>query len=194
MKGKDLFDASIWADPLRTSVFYTFATSLRQKIRDVKPTRSHHFISHLRDRGKLVRCYTQNIDQIEEKVGLSTSLKDGPGNKGRFSRRSTANSAQLNKMVEEPLVGGSDSSTTEKAGQPGRDSIQQSENPSSQDIPGTELPKSSSQTARRSSPPRSGVECVFLHGSLEQLRCFQCGRVCSWDDSEREMETLGAAT
>ncbi|PHH86917.1 hypothetical protein CDD83_9576 [Cordyceps sp. RAO-2017] len=101
MKGKDLFDAAIWSDPLRTSVFYTFATSLRQKIRTAEPSSSHRFISHLRDRGKLVRCYTQNIDQIEEKVGLSTCLQDGPGSRGRFSRRSTATANQLGKMVEE---------------------------------------------------------------------------------------------
>lgn len=34
------------------------------------------------------------------------------------------------------------------------------------------------------------MECVFLHGSLELLRCSLCGRVCSWDDQERESETL----
>ncbi|PKS05999.1 hypothetical protein jhhlp_007832 [Lomentospora prolificans] len=90
IKGRDLFDASIWSCPIRTSVFYTFATTLRQKAREVSPTTSHHFISHLRDRGKLVRCYTQNIDRIEEKVGLTTALDRGPGQKSRFSnRRST---------------------------------------------------------------------------------------------------------
>lgn len=87
IKGRDLFDASIWACPVRTSVFYTFATTLRQKVRDVTPTSSHLFISHLRDRGKLVRCYTQNIDRIEEKVGLSTRLERGPGHRSRFSTR-----------------------------------------------------------------------------------------------------------
>ncbi|KAI8305380.1 hypothetical protein K4K59_012219 [Colletotrichum sp. SAR11_240] len=107
IKGRDLFDASIWADPLRTSVFYTFATTLRQKVKDVQPTASHHFIGHLRNRGKLVRCYTQNIDQIEEKEKKS-----------------------------------------------------------------------------------SGVECVFLHGSLESLRCFLCGKICDWDDEGRAHETL----
>ncbi|CAI4213157.1 unnamed protein product [Parascedosporium putredinis] len=55
IKGRDLFDASIWACPVRTSVFYTFATTLRQKARDVSPTTSHHFIGHLRDRGSWSR-------------------------------------------------------------------------------------------------------------------------------------------
>ncbi|KAM4066223.1 sir2 family protein [Hirsutella rhossiliensis] len=127
MKGKDLFDATIWSDPIRTSVFYTFATSLRQKIKMAEPSSSHRFISHLRDRGKLVRCYTQNIDQIEEKLQIS-SIKCHPR----------------------------------------------------QDL----------QTGLKRDLRRSGVECVFLHGSLELLRCFLCGNVCSWDDDEREAETL----
>ncbi|KAI6778053.1 uncharacterized protein J7T54_007661 [Emericellopsis cladophorae] len=145
IKGKDLFDAQIWADPKKTSVFYTFATSLRQKVRDCQPTASHHFIRHLKDRGKLVRCYTQNIDRIEEKVGLSTSLSEGPGDKGRFSRRSTANASQLSKMVREAAHG-------------------------SQQPP--------------AAPPAAGVECVYLHGSLETLACFRCKLESSWDGLE----------
>jgi NAD-dependent histone deacetylase SIR2 len=195
MKGKDLFDAAIWSDPLRTSVFYTFATTLRQKIKDVKPTSSHRFIGHLRDRGKLVRCYTQNIDQIEEKVGLSTSLKDGPGLRGRFSRRSTANAAQLNKMVEE--ASGATDAPTDQSSEPAPESSQP---PTNQSLEETNAVKpEEDSTADQSKPTtaslkreasRSGVECVFLHGSLEQLRCFLCGRVCSWDDADREHETL----
>ena len=199
MKGKDLFDASIWADPLRTAVFYTFATSLRQKVKEVEPTSSHRFISHLRDRGKLVRCYTQNIDQIEEKVGLSTSLQDGPGSRGRFSRKSTANMNQLSKMVEEASASSSNSGSSDKLQQLSDESSQQTQGG---EADGTVTPTSveGEQTSSDASKvpqkhprrdlPRSGVECVFLHGSLEQLRCFLCGRVCSWDDDHRERETL----
>ncbi|KAI9172589.1 Hercynylcysteine sulfoxide lyase [Paramyrothecium foliicola] len=195
MKGKDLFDAAIWSDPLRTSVFYTFATSLRQKIKDIKPTSSHRFISHLRDRGKLVRCYTQNIDQIEEKVGLSTCLTDGPGSRGRFSRRSTANATQLNKMVEEAADTSTDT-PAEKADE-AEEHSQQASNQSQEENSGVKTEEDSATaepktatTAMKRETSRSGVECVFLHGSLEQLRCFLCGRVCSWDDADREVETL----
>ncbi|KAK7420449.1 NAD-dependent deacetylase hst3 [Neonectria magnoliae] len=198
MKGKDLFDAAIWADPIRTSVFYTFATTLRQKVKDIEPTSSHRFISHLRDRGKLVRCYTQNIDQIEEKVGLSTSLKAGPGSRGRFSRRSTANVAQLHKMVEEASSVATDQG--EKSQQTSDSELnQQSQSSQSEgtETPAVQEPEQSSQESTkvlqknpRRELPRSGVECVFLHGSLELLRCFLCGRVCSWDDEDRELETM----
>ena len=181
MKGKDLFDASIWSDPLRTSVFYTFATSLRQKIRDCEPTTSHRFISHLRDRGKLVRCYTQNIDRIEEKVGLSTSLQDGAGSKGRFSRRSTANFAQLSKMVDE--VNDSKNGSAPSASQ--SQSEDGTRTPTDAETPNAEAPKAPKLEPSRS----SGVECVFLHGSLECLRCFRCGLNTVWDDG-REKETM----
>ncbi|KAM0425085.1 hypothetical protein ACHAPT_009645 [Fusarium lateritium] len=200
MKGKDLFDASIWADPLRTSVFYTFATTLRQKVKEVEPTGSHRFISHLRDRGKLVRCYTQNIDQIEEKVGLSTCLNDGPGSRGRFSRKSTANLNQLNKMVDE-VSGSADSSSSEKPQHSSdteatRSQTSQSQSDGtvtpSQAEPDQSQPEASKPPAKnpRRELPKSGVECVFLHGSLELLRCFLCGRVCSWDDQDRQLETM----
>ncbi|KAB5540263.1 hypothetical protein GE09DRAFT_1192039 [Coniochaeta sp. 2T2.1] len=93
IKGRDLFDASIWADPVRTSVFYTFATTLRQKARDVTPTTSHRFLSVLRDQRKLVRCYTQNIDRLEDRIGLATRLELGAGSRQRFSAKAWRKSA-----------------------------------------------------------------------------------------------------
>ncbi|KAG7142318.1 NAD-dependent histone deacetylase HST3 like protein [Verticillium longisporum] len=119
--------------------------------RDVQPTASHLFISHLRDRGKLVRCYTQNIDQIEEKVGLSTSLQQGPGSRGRFSRKS---------------AGGFSA-------------------PSSQGGEGE-----ANESIVKRDAANGGVECVFLHGSLQSLRCFLCGRIYEWDEGGRSVETL----
>jgi NAD-dependent SIR2 family protein deacetylase len=35
-----------------------------------------------------------------------------------------------------------------------------------------------------------GVECVFLHGSLELLRCFRCGLTVPWEIDDRLQETL----
>lgn len=347
IKGRELFDASIWACPVRTSVFYTFATTLRQKVRDVTPTSSHLFIGHLRDRGKLVRCYTQNIDRIEEKVGLSTALDRGPGHRSRFSRRapalSRANSGAIDsaaadtglssssvsgqgephsshgmfhsyialprRFMEQPQAnhvpatnsrdpphgqqeaahtgredggpgslrqgqpdpdvsgapdgtaangarsrgpdapaGRSDNSsdagssegnpgtagrpnaagagpqrgsaltanglptsrcdgpqaptdgstsaatevpsTTRQSQEPRRPVLEAAEGPaSSQESsggleagPGASKPKD----GQRQSSPSSGVECVFLHGSLECLRCFRCRRVCEWEGREEQ--------
>ena len=89
LKGRDLFDCMVWSDPFTTSIFYMFISSLRQKIRtDVKSTtRTHKFLRTLRDGGRLVRCYTQNIDCLEEREGLVTNLALGAGSKARFSSR-----------------------------------------------------------------------------------------------------------
>lgn len=89
MKGKDLFDSIIWTDKLTTSIFYTFISSLRQKIiKDVKEsTDTHMFIRALRDGGRLVRNYTQNIDMLERLAGLCTELERGAGTRGRFNRK-----------------------------------------------------------------------------------------------------------
>ncbi|KFY24726.1 hypothetical protein V493_05051 [Pseudogymnoascus sp. VKM F-4281 (FW-2241)] len=87
MKGKDLFDSIIWTDKLTTSIFYTFISSLRQKItKDVKSgTDTHKFIRALRDGGRLVRNYTQNIDMLETLEGLTAELSRGTGARGRFN-------------------------------------------------------------------------------------------------------------
>lgn len=89
LKGKDLFDSIIWSDALTTSIFYTFISSLRQKIlNEVKnTTETHKFIRALRDTGRLVRNYTQNIDMLESREGLCTELERGTGNRTRFSQK-----------------------------------------------------------------------------------------------------------
>ncbi|KAL8688723.1 MAG: hypothetical protein Q9218_005438 [Villophora microphyllina] len=91
VRGKDLFDARIWKDLTSTSVFYTFIASLRKKIRDeVKQTTpTHRFIRTIRDSRKLVRCYTQNIDGLESRLGLCMDLDRGKGIKSRFGKPST---------------------------------------------------------------------------------------------------------
>jgi NAD-dependent SIR2 family protein deacetylase len=86
LKGRDLFDSLIWSDPLTTSIFYMFISRLRQKIQNdiTNTTPTHKFLRTLRDGGRLVRSYTQNIDSLEEREGLSTDLTLGAGNRSRF--------------------------------------------------------------------------------------------------------------
>ncbi|CAG8961712.1 hypothetical protein HYFRA_00006252 [Hymenoscyphus fraxineus] len=86
MKGRDLFDSMVWQDPFTTSIFYMFISSLRQKIQNdvTTTTETHAFIRTLRDGGRLVRNYTQNIDCLEERLGLCTELTRGPGHRARF--------------------------------------------------------------------------------------------------------------
>ncbi|THH23088.1 hypothetical protein EUX98_g8094 [Antrodiella citrinella] len=70
LKGRDLFDASLFRDPTSTSVFYTFISQLKHSIDQAAPSPTHHFIKTLDSKHKLLRSYTQNIDGLEERAGL----------------------------------------------------------------------------------------------------------------------------
>lgn len=89
LKGKDLFSSDVWKDPESASTFYTFIASLRKKIRDEvkQSTAAHRFIRTLRDSRRLIRCYTQNIDGLEAREGLCTTLERGKGSRSRFTRK-----------------------------------------------------------------------------------------------------------
>jgi len=214
MKGRDLFDAQIWSCPIKTSVFYTFISTLRQKVREAQPTKSHYFVSVLRDSRKLVRCYTQNIDQLEERVGLTTSLSLGAGSRYRFSTRAgrgtraskgsevAADESQLQSQKEEDT----NDSQVLKEGQTSQPSPKLEQDDGAKSLPtasqslesgtdadgATSKSSSSLTSASVSAPPgpNRGVECVFLHGSLAELRCFVCARTASWDEESRMADTL----
>ncbi|KAJ3046061.1 hypothetical protein HDV00_003810 [Rhizophlyctis rosea] len=70
LRGKDLFDASLFRDPESTALFYTFMAELKAIISQAKVTPTHEFIKHLDDRDQLLRCYTQNIDCLEHRLGM----------------------------------------------------------------------------------------------------------------------------
>ncbi|KAL3965705.1 hypothetical protein ACCO45_000013 [Purpureocillium lilacinum] len=53
------------------------ALELRQKALIARPTKTHRLLDTLRIRGQLLRCYTQNIDMLEEKAGLSVGVEPG---------------------------------------------------------------------------------------------------------------------
>ena len=215
MKGRDLFDAQIWSCPIKTSVFYTFVSTLRDKVKSAEPTSSHRFVSVLRDTRKLVRCYTQNIDQLEERVGLSTSLSLGVGSRYRFSVRAGRSSTavkgstkgpegapeasqgasqpdeeqQGDSQLENPQPGPLEGEGGDNAG-PAVQTLQTASDPGStqDDVPSSTAPTSTQSSAPPA--PNRGVECVFLHGSLAELRCFVCARTASWDEETRLADTL----
>lgn len=77
LKGRDLFDASLFRDKTSTAVFYTFISQLKHRIDSATPTPTHRFIKTLDTKQKLLRSYTQNIDGFEERVGLRGSSSQG---------------------------------------------------------------------------------------------------------------------
>ncbi|RPD55876.1 DHS-like NAD/FAD-binding domain-containing protein [Lentinus tigrinus ALCF2SS1-6] len=70
LKGRDLFDASLFRDATSTAVFYTFISQLKKSIDSASPSPTHRFIKTLDSKRKLLRSYTQNIDGLEERAGL----------------------------------------------------------------------------------------------------------------------------
>ncbi|KND04761.1 uncharacterized protein SPPG_00465 [Spizellomyces punctatus DAOM BR117] len=76
VKGKDLFDATLFKDPVSTSLFYTFMAELKQVINQANTTPTHHFVKDLDERGQLLRCYTQNIDCLELRLQMSCDLSN----------------------------------------------------------------------------------------------------------------------
>ncbi|KAJ7760752.1 DHS-like NAD/FAD-binding domain-containing protein [Mycena maculata] len=69
--GKDLFDASVFHSEATTSLFCQMIARLSELSNAAEPTPFHNLLRTLDDRGKLLRVYTQNIDGIEHKSGLS---------------------------------------------------------------------------------------------------------------------------
>lgn len=73
--GQDMFDLALFRDEAKISCWATFMERLYSDVQNAKPTRTHRFIAHLKNRNKMLRCYTQNIDGLEELLGLETSSR-----------------------------------------------------------------------------------------------------------------------
>lgn len=71
LKGRELFDASILKREDTTLTFMNFMTALKSQCEASKPTRTHDFVAKLDCAGKLLSCYTQNIDSLEHKTEVS---------------------------------------------------------------------------------------------------------------------------
>nr|ODN88202.1 hypothetical protein L203_02810 [Cryptococcus depauperatus CBS 7841] len=83
--GKELFSAGTFANPQTASIFYTFIAELFLSCAAAQPTRTHHFIQKLEQKGKLLRSYTQNVDGLERRLGLESGGR-GKGLKKKGTR------------------------------------------------------------------------------------------------------------
>ncbi|KAH9905208.1 DHS-like NAD/FAD-binding domain-containing protein [Xylariomycetidae sp. FL2044] len=77
IKIKDLFHTTALSDETTRPHFLSYHTRLRQFAKESKPTLTHHFIRELCVQGRLIRNYTQNIDDREREAGLCTDLQRG---------------------------------------------------------------------------------------------------------------------
>ena len=70
VKGKDMFDAALFKSEHTTRLFYNFVLDLKTMVNKATITKTHEFIKELGDMKKLMRVYTQNIDDLDKRAGL----------------------------------------------------------------------------------------------------------------------------
>ncbi|WRT66437.1 uncharacterized protein IL334_003393 [Kwoniella shivajii] len=87
--GKDLFSSGLFSNPSTTSIFYTFIAELAISCSKAEPTKTHHFIKKLEQKGKLLRSYTQNVDGLERRLGLES------GGRGKGFKKKTTRNVEL---------------------------------------------------------------------------------------------------
>jgi len=68
-KPEAIFDLGFFRES--PNAFYHLAKELWPTGKKYMPTRSHYFLAMLEKQGRLLRCYTQNIDMLEQLAGLS---------------------------------------------------------------------------------------------------------------------------
>lgn len=72
-KGADFFDAGFFHHPETRPFFHRFIAELKMLSDEATLTYTHKFIKRLHEKGRVARWYTQNIDCLESKAGLTTS-------------------------------------------------------------------------------------------------------------------------
>lgn len=76
VKGKDMFDVGVYRSVESIEMFNQFIREMYQQVKFSQPTKTHEFIKKLKLKNKLVKCYTQNIDGLERKLGLRCEFND----------------------------------------------------------------------------------------------------------------------
>jgi NAD+-dependent protein deacetylase SIR2 len=66
-----MFHSSALNDAECAPFFYKMMASLKDKVDVTEPTPTHYFINALDQQNQLLRLYTQNIDGLETKAGMS---------------------------------------------------------------------------------------------------------------------------
>ncbi|KAF7330264.1 DHS-like NAD/FAD-binding domain-containing protein [Mycena venus] len=106
--GKDLFDASVFHSENTTSLFYQMIARLSELSNAAEPTPFHNLLRALDDRGKLLRVYSQNIDSLEQKCGLSFGVPEFQERRSRprtpKSKSKTPSSTALTTTEAEPIA------------------------------------------------------------------------------------------
>ncbi|PWN22171.1 DHS-like NAD/FAD-binding domain-containing protein [Microstroma glucosiphilum] len=164
--GKDLFDARLFQSEANTALFYSMIASLHKMTVSAQPTLFHHFLRCLDEQGRLQRVYTQNIDALEERAGLTFGLGEGAGrlfkktaSLGKRKRAAGTGVAVKVEAEDQTLPAGRRRATWSK----------------SQSAPSVSLAPSPSLFGPSPEPTTAMFPRVIpLHGSLANLVCTAC--------------------
>ncbi|KAI8622540.1 DHS-like NAD/FAD-binding domain-containing protein [Chytriomyces sp. MP71] len=158
VRGRDMFDAALFRDPLSTQIFYTFIAELKVLSDAAQLTPTHNFLGSLRERGKLLRCYTQNIDCLEARLNLNFVRHPVSSASSASSSSSLAQSSAKPDSLHSlalPLTSSPTETTHPKP-----------------------LPVSPSQPPQKSNKTRGSATAppplIHLHGALDTLICTIC--------------------
>ncbi|KAI0077877.1 DHS-like NAD/FAD-binding domain-containing protein, partial [Panus rudis PR-1116 ss-1] len=146
--GKDLFDASVFNSESTTSLFCQMIAQLSELSKSASPTAFHQLLRALDDRGRLLRVYTQNIDALESRAGLTFGVPEADGGRRFKPRSSKGNTNSPSSHITSETLNG--------------DAYTQSEPIAS--------------TSRLPSPPVETPRCIPLHGTLQHMYCQVCQR------------------
>ncbi|KAG8745142.1 hypothetical protein FRC10_008754 [Ceratobasidium sp. 414] len=175
--GRDLFDSAVFKSEETTALFYKMISHLATLSETAQPTPFHSMLQRLDARGQLLRVYTQNIDALEERVGLTFGIPTFPP---RTRKRKAAASSTLNSPTPVRARGGSSDLSPAPSPPPQLSTPPRSTNssavtsPSQTPVPTSELPR-----------------CVPLHGTLQNLYCPSCHLTLPLRTPEH-LETLGS--
>lgn len=123
-----------------------------------QPTPFHNMLQNLDSRGQLLRVYTQNIDALEERAGLSFGIPAFP-------------SRPRKRKVATPPVSGTSSARTQS---PSSEPSPVASPPLRAPIPETAHSSALPSPASTPVPAPRLPRCIPLHGTLKNLYCPTC--------------------
>ncbi|KAF8583007.1 DHS-like NAD/FAD-binding domain-containing protein [Ramaria rubella] len=173
--GKDLFDASVFKSTQKTALFYRMIARLSSLSSQGQPTAFHQLLRALDDRGQLLRVYTQNIDALEMKAGLSFGVPEFEEKKLRVKLKG--------KAKVKARQTGSGAYNARLGGRKGKSYTGVGVNAEVMPPPLNDIESSVSgpSTPPRTTPPspiRHQLNviprCIPLHGTLLTLHCQHC--------------------
>ncbi|OCF39050.1 hypothetical protein I317_07156 [Kwoniella heveanensis CBS 569] len=155
---KDLFHVKCLTQHSTLAAHNALISSLASRALTADPTPFHHYLSSLSASGRLLRCYTQNIDDLESKVGLNVGIPP-PKAKSKSPRKRNESSASGRQKQSEASFRCSRSSSINPAGEIGFQT----------DLLDPELLQPTSPTGLAIEP-----NVIPLHGLLSTLHCTLC--------------------